>query len=663
MALQRQPSDLKNRVNTCLNRLSDRDTLTVATNELESIARNLNSEGFGAFLTCISSTDSSDKSPVRRQCVRLIGVLSASHGDALSPHLVKMLSSVLRRLRDPDSAVRSACVEAVSSIASEITQPPFSSILKPLIDAIMHEQDINSQIGASLCLAAAIEASPDPEPAELKKLLPKLLKLVKNDSFKAKPALLSLIGSVVSVGGASSKNVLNSIVPITVEFLSSYDWTVRKAAAETLGRLAVAERELLSELKAFCITSLDNKRFDKVKVVRETMNRALEWWNEVPGTSDDVLPQSLSKFPPKDCGSGACSPTPSKSSSDTARETPHPKKATRPSKSPASSSSSSITSQKNNSIRFRRTKSNVISSCKLDLRKSPDAKLKRTVSLASSLELDNEDEQKNQNPRVQDSADTVSCSSSNSELKSTLFNKPPDEKVHRYGNSRSSSRVVPLFEDYNYNMDVPDGNIDEDAPLSHKEYENFCSISKQLVQIENQQSSLLNLLQGFIGSSRNGMSSLEKRVNGLERLLDEMQHDLGITTGRISNTDFTGTTCFMLPRAEFLSPKFWRSSEGQNSNSRISFSTGSQNTTMYSQPETDATTKMLNQENLMGQKQNKNLSSLNHMGVTQNEHNLSLHSSSGRRKERIARDGETAGFCHVGRLDGTSFANCIQQQT
>lgn len=266
MALQRQPSDLKNRVNSCLNRLSDRDTLTVATNELESIARSLNSEGFGAFLTCISSTDSSDKSPVRRQCVRLIGVLSATHGDALSPHLAKMLSTVLRRLRDPDSAVRSACVEAVSSIASEITQPPFSSILKPLIDAIMHEQDINSQIGASLCLAAAIEASPDPEPAELKKMLSKLMKLVKNDSFKAKPALLSLIGSIVSVGGASNKNVLNSLVPVTAELLSSEDWTVRKAAAETLGRLAVSERELLSELKAFCITSLDNRRFDKVRI-------------------------------------------------------------------------------------------------------------------------------------------------------------------------------------------------------------------------------------------------------------------------------------------------------------------------------------------------------------------------------------------------------------
>ncbi|XP_060214432.1 TORTIFOLIA1-like protein 4 isoform X2 [Lycium barbarum] len=640
MALQRQPSDLKTRINTCLNRLSDRDTLTVATNELESIARTLNTEGFSAFLTCISTTDTSHKSPVRRQCVRLIGVLSASHGDALSPHLTKMISAVLRRLRDADSAVRTACVEAVTSIASEITQVPFSSILKPLIDAIVHEQDNNSQMGASLCLAAAIEASPDPEPTELKKVLPKLLKLVKNDSFKAKPALLSLIGSIVSVGGASNKNVLSNLVPITVELLSSEDWTVRKAAAETLGRLAVSERELLAELKGFCITSLDNRRFDKVKVVRETMNRALEWWKEVPGTSDNVLPRSQSKFSPKDCGSGACSPTPSKSSSDTATETPQLKKALRPSKSLASSSSSSITSQKNSSTRFRRTKSNVTSSCKLDLRKSLDAKAKHTVLQASALEVAFE-EQKSQNLRAQDSVDTVSCSSSSSEVKSTVFNRPPDEKFYGCGNSQSGSRAIPLFEDYNNNM-VPDENINEDALLSHREYENFCSVRKQLVQIENQQSSLLDLLQGFIGSSRNGMNSLEKRVNGLERLLDEMQHDLAITTGRIPNTDFTGNTCYMLPRAEFLSPKFWRSSEDQDSNSRISFSTGSQNT-VYSEPETNASAKL--------------------MGVTQNECNFALRSSSNRRKERIARDGETAGFCHVGRLNGASFANCIEQQT
>lgn len=260
----KQSSDLKSRVITCLNRLSDRDTLTMATNELESIAKSLPNDAFAPFLTCLSTTDSAEKSPVRRQCVRLISVLSAAHGDALSPHLSKMLSSVLRRLRDPDSSVRSACVDAISSIASHVTRPSFTLISKPLIDSISREQDYNAQIGASLCLAAGIEASPEPEPSELKKILPRLLKLVKSESFKAKPALLSLIGSISSVGGASGKNLLNNLVPSVVEFLSNDDWAARKAAAETLGRLALAETDFLSEFKSSCLASLDSRRFDKV---------------------------------------------------------------------------------------------------------------------------------------------------------------------------------------------------------------------------------------------------------------------------------------------------------------------------------------------------------------------------------------------------------------
>ncbi|PHT89056.1 Serine/threonine-protein kinase AFC2 [Capsicum annuum] len=56
----------------------------------------------------------------------------------------------------------------------------------------------------------------------------------------------------------------------------------------------------------------------------------------------------------------------------------------------------------------------------------------------------------------------------------------------QYCNGKLRSWVIPLFEDYNDNMDVPDENSNEDAPLSHREYENFCFICKQLLQIENQ---------------------------------------------------------------------------------------------------------------------------------------------------------------------------------
>ncbi|KAF3656764.1 hypothetical protein FXO37_15300 [Capsicum annuum] len=102
------------------------------------------------------------------------------------------------------------------------------------------------------------------------------------------------------------------------------------------------------------------------------------------------------EFTSPDYGSHACSPTSSKSSNDTAMETPQPKKTICSTKSLASSSSSLITSQKNGSIRFHRTKSNVTSSCKLDFRKFPDVKAKHTVSQASSLKVDCE-EQKCQN--------------------------------------------------------------------------------------------------------------------------------------------------------------------------------------------------------------------------------------------------------------------------
>jgi HEAT repeat protein len=256
--------NLKHRVFTCLTKLSDRDTHSIAASELESIARTLDPTQFTTFLSCIQSTDPSDKSPVRKQCVSLLAVLSETHGNALYPYLSKMLSSVTRRLRDPDSSVRSACVNSVAALSSHVTKPPFVSFLKPLADALFTEQDPNAQIGAALCLASAIDAAPDPDPARLARLLPRFEKLLKCESFKAKAALLALICSVVSVGAASFNGALRNLVPCLVEFLSNDDWTARKAAAEALLSLAVVERDSLQEYKPGCVKVFESRRYDKV---------------------------------------------------------------------------------------------------------------------------------------------------------------------------------------------------------------------------------------------------------------------------------------------------------------------------------------------------------------------------------------------------------------
>ncbi|KAL3654154.1 hypothetical protein CASFOL_003835 [Castilleja foliolosa] len=494
MGLTKQTSgELKTRVNSCLNKLSDRDTLSMAANELETIAKALPNDSFAPFINCLSATDSSEKSPVRRHCVRLLSVLSAAHGDALSPHLSRMVSAVLRRLRDPDSAVRAACVDAVASIAAHVSSQPFAAILKPLVDALFQEQDANAQIGASMCLSAAVDAAPDPDAAELRRILPRVLKLARSDCSKAKPSLLSFVGSIVSAGCVKSKGLLSSLISTAVEFLSSEDWAARKASAEVLEKVAVAERNLAPELICSCVDALESRRFDKVKIVREKMNQALEIWKHLPRISED-------KPYPKDTINGGQSLVRfSKDPVNIGLETPRPRK-TGPARSPPSGCSSTISSQK--SI----VESEII---------------KPSISSASE----------------------------------TNFRK----------NYRS--RVVPF--NCNENTPTTDGYaVKEESENPKVEFGDVTLIRKQLLQIENQQSNLLELLQRFIGSSQKGMSSLEKRVDGLEKVLDEMSHDFAISTRGISSTDNynnnNNNSCCMLPGTEFLSPKFWRKADGHN---------------------------------------------------------------------------------------------------
>jgi hypothetical protein len=83
--------------------------------------------------------------------------------------------------------------------------------LRPLTDALLHEQDQCAQLAATLAAAAVVEA---PEPTDdltayLRALLPRVLKLPRNAAFNAKPVLISLIGaaSFASGGGAASTAV------------------------------------------------------------------------------------------------------------------------------------------------------------------------------------------------------------------------------------------------------------------------------------------------------------------------------------------------------------------------------------------------------------------------------------------------------------------------
>ncbi|CAA6670593.1 unnamed protein product [Spirodela intermedia] len=250
--------DLKQRVNICMNKNADRDTEAMAASELEAMARDLPAHSLPSFLSAVSDTRPSDKTPLRRHSLRLLSLLSRNQPpQSLSPFLPRMVSTVLRRLRHPDSSVRSACVNAVRDMSCSSCGGGASSSFNSL--------DHNAQM-------------------HLKRLVPRLVNLVKKDSFKAKGDLLSVLGSIVAAGGASIQQCWGS----------SDDWAVRKAAAEALTcAAAIPDRQLLSGFKTSYFSSFHARRFDKVRN-GDSMHRMLEKWKEVLGTQSTLFSISSS---------------------------------------------------------------------------------------------------------------------------------------------------------------------------------------------------------------------------------------------------------------------------------------------------------------------------------------------------------------------------------
>ncbi|KAJ7963848.1 Microtubule-associated protein TORTIFOLIA1 [Quillaja saponaria] len=68
---------------------------------------------------------------------------------------------------------------------------------------------------------------------------------------------------------------------------------------------------------------------------------------------------------------------------------------------------------------------------------------------------------------------------------------------------------------------------------------NWLAIQRQLLQLERQQAHLMNMLQDFMGGSHDGMVTLENRVRGLERIVEDMAQDLSMSSGR-RGSNFAG---------------------------------------------------------------------------------------------------------------------------
>ncbi|KAI0518902.1 hypothetical protein KFK09_006339 [Dendrobium nobile] len=568
------PQEIRHRVNHFLTKLSDRDTEAIAVAELSAIARSLTADSLVPFISAVGDARPTDKTPLRRHSLRLLSLLARSlPSSSLSPHLPRLLAAALRRLRDPDSSVRAALVDAVRSLAAITPAAALvSTLLRPLADALFHEQDIHPQSVSALSLSAALEECNREDSEELslflQRLVPRLVKLARSPAFKAKPAVLALLGNISLATCGIGDPELAALVNCLVEFLGHEDWAARNAAAMALAHLAAMEKELLCRFKQSCLATFEARRFDKVKVVRDSMKRMLEAWKDIPEEDLDMpkpLSESQSSSYLKETGNDRrCQATSINSSLSASKKIRIPNCRSPPNAvTPIGTAKKIVIDQRKNSRM-------------IDQKKNSDWRVEIADAPLCKAESENSVTSKERGVKSCQQERSDSNGRSRLEVKRALFEKNWEDK--KIGGLKSVSRIVP-FEETGKEM-MNETTVATEKFHGEQKDGDFSLIRMQLVQIENQQSSLLSLLQRFIGNSQKGIHSLEARVLNLELALDNMCRDIAsasASSGRVvMNKDQEAQMCCRLPGTEFFSPKFWRRAESRYTSRFLTYKQGAQ---------------------------------------------------------------------------------------
>lgn len=536
---------MKQKILTSLSKLADRDTHQIAIEDLEKTIQTLSQESLPMLLNCLYESSNDPKPAVKKESVRLLALVCELHSELTSTHVTKIISHIVKRLKDSDSGMKEACRDSIGSLSKlylngkeENNGTVVGLFVKPLFEAMM-EQNKGVQSGAAMCMAKMVECASDPPVVAFQKLCARICKLLSNQNFMAKASLLPVVGSLSQVGAIAPQS-LEPLLQSIHECLGSTDWATRKAAADALSALALHSSNLVIDGATSTLTVLEACRFDKIKPVRDSMNEALQLWKKIAGKvdvgSDDQKSSPGGKAP--------------KPGEDLKNLNPSDKRAELSAKGPlngSSPASASLTKGKAGNIS---EKAVVI--------------LKKKAPALSDKELNPEFFQNLSRGSGDLPVEVVvprrclNSSNSNNEEESDPSDLDSKGRSNRMGNSQTDDFSVSLNNKHRSidrgtaggngkdpRMRAPDverelsGNragfskTDSQAEGSFINNKgNWLAIQRQLMQLERQQAHLMNMLQDFMGGSHDSMVTLENRVRGLERVVEDMARDLSISSGR-----------------------------------------------------------------------------------------------------------------------------------
>ncbi|XP_068653049.1 TORTIFOLIA1-like protein 1 [Aristolochia californica] len=571
--------ELRQRILSSISKLADRDTHQIALSDLQSTIESMSPEAVPMLLNCLYDACSDpNKTPVKKDSLSLLALLATSRPELTYSHLPKIISTVVRRLKDSDSAVRESCRDAIGSFVAQYLRGDaansmISLFVKPLFEAL-NDQNKAVQSGAAMCLAKMVESSRDPPIAAFQKLCPRICKYLNNQNFLAKAALLSVVSKLSQVGGIAPHN-LSSLLQSIHECLDSTDWATRKAAADTLISLASHSTHLVADGAASTITVLEACCFDKVKPVRDSMTEALQRWKTIVERGEDgnadikAAPHGGKKSEPAESPRLDRQKTmPSDRKSDSSAKNgssgspPITDSQSKPKDRSISDTTVGILKKKVPALTDKELNPDFF--LKLEATGSGDLPVEVVVprrTLHSSHSQGEEESELNgaNLGSINQNGDAFSESNvknHNPDKRSGMYDKLSE--IDEFARDRLTEQRVFRGKDLKTRgIDVDERNDinqrdaagarvgfaradgqPEGAFLNNKG--NWLAIQRQLAQLERQQANLMNMLQDFMGGSHDSMITLENRVRGLERIVEDMAQDLALSSGRRGNNFMMG---------------------------------------------------------------------------------------------------------------------------
>ncbi|PSR95620.1 Microtubule-associated protein [Actinidia chinensis var. chinensis] len=531
--------ELKQRVLTSLSKLSDRDTHQIAVEDLEKIIQTLNPDGVSMLLNCLCDAAAGDPKPaVKKESLRLIAALCDAHGDSTATHLTKIIAHVVKRLKDSDSGVRDACRDAIGALSGQYLKGEggdnvglgsvVSLFVKPLFEA-MSEQNKGVQAGSAMCMAKMVDCASDPPVASFQKLCPRICKYLNNPNFLAKANLLQVVSSLSQVGAIAPQN-LEALLQSIHECLGSTDWAIRKAAAETLIALALHSSNLIEDGASSTVTVLEACRLDKIKPVRDSMTEALQLWKKIAkggdGASDDQKASSHDgeSSEPAELSEKKDLKVPNHGDNKTETSAKNSSNGSSPTDLASKGKGSNILDK---AVGILKKKASALTEKelnpeffqRLETRGSGDLPVEVVVPRrclnSANVQNDGESEPNDTDSRGRPKGN---C-------------QPDDGSVNI--KSRFTERGTAGV--FSRQRDLDEFARDkwaEERGNGKDSRTNWLAIQRQLLQLERQQAHLMNMLQDFMGGSHDSMVTLENRVRGLERVVEDMARDISMSSNR-----------------------------------------------------------------------------------------------------------------------------------